>query len=88
MRGERHGPREPLCQRCDAGRALQLKDRHQSVYTIHILSRDSAEAPITSGRIDADKLRDLAKEGLITPATADAIYFCGPGDMIETGRKP
>ena len=71
------------------GEALQqLKDRHLSRFTlIHILSRDSAEAPITSGRIDADKLRDLAKEGLITPTKAEGVFFCGPGDMIETGRE-
>jgi len=70
------------------GEDLQrLKDRYLGRFTlIHVLSRDSGEAPITSGRIDAEKLRALTEAGLIDPHAADGVFFCGPGDMIEAGR--
>ncbi|WP_147126645.1 2Fe-2S iron-sulfur cluster-binding protein [Shimia ponticola] len=65
----------------------RLKDRYLGRFTlIHVLSRDTGEAPITSGRIDAEKVQALTDARLINPHAADGVFFCGPGDMIETGR--
>ncbi len=49
---------------------------------VYIFSREKTEAAINSGRINADKLRELNK---IVPYTRfDSIYLCGPEEMIFT----
>jgi ring-1,2-phenylacetyl-CoA epoxidase subunit PaaE len=47
---------------------------------INILSRERTESAINSGRIDPNKLNELAK--LVDYATIDEIFICGPEEMI------
>jgi ring-1,2-phenylacetyl-CoA epoxidase subunit PaaE len=58
-----------------------LKDKFIDRFRIiHILSREQTDAPINSGRIDLDKLNELAK--LIHYKTVDDFFICGPQEMI------
>jgi len=47
---------------------------------INILSRERTESAINSGRINIDKLNELAK--LVDYRTSDEIFICGPEEMI------
>jgi ring-1,2-phenylacetyl-CoA epoxidase subunit PaaE len=47
---------------------------------IHVLSRERTEALINSGRIDSNKLNDLA--GVINYKETDEFFICGPEDLI------
>ena len=47
---------------------------------INILSREKTDAPINSGRIDAEKLAELNK--LVNYKTIDDFFICGPEEMI------
>ncbi|HEY6063958.1 MAG TPA: 1,2-phenylacetyl-CoA epoxidase subunit PaaE [Chitinophagaceae bacterium] len=47
---------------------------------INILSRERTESPVNSGRINTDKLNELAK--LLDYASTDEIFICGPEEMI------
>ncbi len=46
----------------------------------NIISRERTESVINSGRINRDKLNELAK--LLDYATTDEIFICGPEEMI------
>ena len=60
-----------------------LKYRNMSRFSvIYILSREKTDAPINSGRIDADKLNDLKR--LIQYQATDDFFVCGPEQMIFT----
>ncbi|MBO0763354.1 MAG: 2Fe-2S iron-sulfur cluster binding domain-containing protein, partial [Hyphomicrobiaceae bacterium] len=65
-----------------------LKDRHlRRLSVLNVLSRDSeADVPSLSGRIDADKVRQLLPL-VARPADIDEVYLCGPGDLIKTARQ-
>lgn len=61
-----------------------LKDRFCDRFQlIHTLSREGSGVPLFEGRIDAEKIRNLAAT-LIPTASVDAWYLCGPLDMVET----
>lgn len=47
---------------------------------INILSRERTESAVNSGRINTDKLNELAK--LVDYTTTDEIFICGPEEMI------
>jgi ring-1,2-phenylacetyl-CoA epoxidase subunit PaaE len=66
------------------GEALQdLKDRYPSrLQLIHILSRQATELPLSHGRIDEAKIAQLTAT-LISVATVDEAFICGPEAMIE-----
>jgi ring-1,2-phenylacetyl-CoA epoxidase subunit PaaE len=66
------------------GEALQdLKDRYPGrLQLIHILSRQATELPLSHGRIDAAKIKELT-QNLINPQTVDEAFICGPEAMIE-----
>ncbi|MFI9554381.1 2Fe-2S iron-sulfur cluster-binding protein [Nonomuraea endophytica] len=60
-----------------------LKDTYGSrLNLLHVLSQEPQEAPIASGRIDADKIRTL----LPLLGEADEYYLCGPIGLVETVR--
>lgn len=62
-----------------------LKDRYLDRFSlIHVLSRERHDAALAEGRIDADCLKRLADHGFIEPDRADAIFLCGPGDLLDT----
>jgi ring-1,2-phenylacetyl-CoA epoxidase subunit PaaE len=60
-----------------------LRDQYLSRFQlIHTLSGEAQEAPIASGRVDAAKIKMLLSN-LVDPAGVDAVYLCGPNEMIE-----
>lgn len=60
-----------------------LKDRHTDHFSlVHILSREAQDIPLLNGRIDGDKLARLARAGAIDIEGAEAVFLCGPGEMI------
>lgn len=64
-----------------------LKDRYLGRFTlIHVLSREGQDVPLLEGRIDAEKITQLAKAGAIDPAGAEGVFLCGPGAMIEAAQ--
>ena len=61
-----------------------LKDRHMRRFSvIHLLSREAQDVELFNGRIDGTRIAALAERGLIDPATADGVFLCGPGEMID-----
>jgi ring-1,2-phenylacetyl-CoA epoxidase subunit PaaE len=67
--------------------ALQdLKDRYPGrLQLIHILSRQATELPLSHGRIDAAKIKELTRS-LIDPKAIDEAFICGPEAMIEAAE--
>lgn len=65
-----------------------LKDRYLARFSlIHLLSREAQDVDLLNGRIDGAKLARLARAGLIAPAQADAVFLCGPGDMLDAATE-
>ena len=63
-----------------------LKSRFPDrLHLIHVLSREQRESEIFNGRIDAEKLRNLATH-LIPMTRIDEVFLCGPQAMIEELR--
>lgn len=63
-----------------------LKDRWpERLQLLHVLSREDTGLPLTSGRIDAERLRKLCSS-LIPVPEIDAFFLCGPYDMVMTAR--
>ena len=61
-----------------------LKDRHMRRFSlVHLLSREAQDAELLNGRIDGARIAELARRGLVDPASADGIFLCGPGEMID-----
>ena len=58
-----------------------LKNKYlQRFNLINVLSREKTEIPVNSGRINIDKLMELAR--LIDYEKMDEIFICGPEEMI------
>lgn len=58
-----------------------IKNKYlQRFSLINILSRERTDADINFGRIDDNKLQELAK--LVNYAAIDEFFICGPEDMI------
>jgi ring-1,2-phenylacetyl-CoA epoxidase subunit PaaE len=65
---------------------LALKNRHMGRFAVHFLmSREPQHADLLNGRIDGDKVRELARH-FHEVASADEYLVCGPGDMVEAVR--
>jgi ring-1,2-phenylacetyl-CoA epoxidase subunit PaaE len=63
-----------------------LKDRYlDRLQVIHVFSREQQQAELLNGRIDADKLRLLAKS-LLDVSSYDEVFICGPEEMTLTAR--
>ncbi|MEM9975980.1 MAG: 2Fe-2S iron-sulfur cluster-binding protein [Pseudomonadota bacterium] len=61
-----------------------LKDAHLDRFTvIHVLSREAQDVALLNGRVDGEKVSNLAEHGLIAPERADGVFLCGPGGMID-----
>ncbi len=62
-----------------------LKDRNLRRFSlVHLLSREAQDVELLNGRIDGERIVELARRGLIDPAGADGIFLCGPGEMIDS----
>jgi ring-1,2-phenylacetyl-CoA epoxidase subunit PaaE len=58
-----------------------LKNKYMDRFQlIHVLSRESTDTVINSGRVDATKLAQLEK--MIPYSNFDEIFLCGPEEMI------
>ncbi len=65
-----------------AEQLADLEDRHPTrFHVIHVLSREPGEAPLLSGRIDADRMNRLLDE-LIPADEIDEWFLCGPYGMV------
>lgn len=61
-----------------------LKDRYLDRFTlIHILSREEQDVPLLNGRVTGGKITALANAGAIDLDTAQGVFLCGPGEMID-----
>jgi ring-1,2-phenylacetyl-CoA epoxidase subunit PaaE len=62
---------------------LGLKDRYIDRLALHfVMSREPQEVDLYNGRIDAARVRDLARTLFKADQVAE-FFVCGPGDMIE-----
>jgi ring-1,2-phenylacetyl-CoA epoxidase subunit PaaE len=65
-----------------------LKDRYLGRFTlVHLLSRETQDVDLLNGRINGERIRLFAERGLIDPASADGVFLCGPGAMIDDVAK-
>ena len=63
-----------------------LKDRHPDRFQIiHVLSRETQDVELLSGRLDADRLRGIL-DSLIPAKEVDDWFLCGPQQMVEELR--
>jgi len=61
-----------------------LKDLHLGRFIlIQVLSRESQDVALFNGRLDGARIVAMAERGLISPSTADGVFLCGPGAMID-----
>ena len=61
-----------------------LKDRYLGrLQIVHVLSRESQDVELMSGRITGERIVAFVERGLIDPAASDAVFLCGPGEMID-----
>lgn len=61
-----------------------LKDRHMRRFSlIHVLSRETQDVDMLNGRIDGARIRELVARGALDPLSADGVFLCGPGEMID-----
>ena len=66
----------------------ELKDRYLDRFRVfHFLSRERQDVEFLNGRIDEDRLGALMSRGLVDIANAEAIYICGPGEMIDVATR-
>lgn len=64
-----------------------LKDAHHVQFDLmHVLSREPRDVELFSGRLDADRLRQLLT--LLVPVTEmDHVWLCGPFGMLSDARE-
>ncbi|OPX13280.1 1,2-phenylacetyl-CoA epoxidase subunit PaaE [Mycobacterium sp. AT1] len=64
-----------------------LKDGfHQRFNLIHVLSREPRDVALFSGRLDADRLRQLFAR-LVPLTNLDHIWLCGPLGLLSAARE-
>jgi ring-1,2-phenylacetyl-CoA epoxidase subunit PaaE len=65
---------------------LALKNRFIGRFTVYfVMSREPQQATLMNGRIDAAKVRAMARE-IPEIAQADEYFICGPGGMVDEVR--
>ncbi|WP_370591484.1 1,2-phenylacetyl-CoA epoxidase subunit PaaE [Saccharopolyspora montiporae] len=70
-----------------ADELADLKDRYRSrLELVHVLSREPRESELFSGRLDADKLRDLLST-VLDPGGVDQWWLCGPYGMVTGAQE-
>ena len=64
-----------------------LKDAHPDrLELVHVLSREPREVELFSGRLDAERLRELLSR-LVPVADMDHVWLCGPFAMLTGARS-
>jgi ring-1,2-phenylacetyl-CoA epoxidase subunit PaaE len=70
-----------------ADELADLKDRFGTrLQLVHVLSREPRDAELTSGRLDAARLRTLV-ENLVEADRVDHWWLCGPHGMVDDAKK-
>lgn len=65
---------------------LGLKNRYLDRFSVHfVMSREPQHSELLNGRIDGDKVRELARR-IVEIASADEYLICGPGGMVDEVR--
>ena len=63
-----------------------LKDRYaERLMVLHVLSREPREAPLLTGRIDAERLPELL--AAVSPSPEAHYYLCGPMALVDTVKQ-
>jgi ring-1,2-phenylacetyl-CoA epoxidase subunit PaaE len=63
-----------------------LKDRFPERYQVlHVLSRETQDVELLSGRLDGERLRGLL-DALVPVSLVDEWFLCGPQQMVEELR--
>ncbi|MFC5500874.1 1,2-phenylacetyl-CoA epoxidase subunit PaaE [Lysinimonas soli] len=63
-----------------------LKDRYPDRLALyHVLTRERRSSELLSGRLDADKFRNILSS-LIRPSDIDEWFICGPFDLVQLCR--
>jgi ring-1,2-phenylacetyl-CoA epoxidase subunit PaaE len=66
---------------------LGLKNRYIDRFSVHfVMSREPQQTEWLNGRIDAHKIRELARH-MPEVSSADEYLICGPGDMVDEVRN-
>lgn len=66
---------------------MDLKNIYPDRFAVfHVLSREAADVPLLSGRIDRAKLETLLST-VVPPDEVDEWYLCGPFGLVETARE-
>jgi ring-1,2-phenylacetyl-CoA epoxidase subunit PaaE len=66
--------------------SLALKNRYIDRFAVHfVMSREPQQTQLLNGRIDGEKVRELARQ-IVEIATADEYLICGPGGMVDEVR--
>jgi ring-1,2-phenylacetyl-CoA epoxidase subunit PaaE len=69
-----------------ADELADLKDRYGTrLQLVHVLSREPRDTGLTSGRLDADRLRTLV-DAFTDPGGVDHWWLCGPHGMVDDAR--
>src|SRR3954462_5755146 len=69
-----------------ADELADLKDRYGTrLQLVHVLSRESRDAELTSGRLDGARLRALV-DNLVDAEHVDHWWLCGPHGMVDDAR--
>jgi ring-1,2-phenylacetyl-CoA epoxidase subunit PaaE len=69
-----------------ADELADLKDRYGTrLQLVHVLSRESRDAELTSGRLDGQRLRALV-QNLVDAPNVDHWWLCGPHGMVDDAR--
>lgn len=69
-----------------ADELADLKDRYGTrLELVHVLSRESRDAELTTGRLDGARLRALV-ENLVDTPNVDHWWLCGPHGMVDDAR--
>jgi ring-1,2-phenylacetyl-CoA epoxidase subunit PaaE len=64
-----------------------LKDRYaERFHLIHVLSRESGEVELFSGRLDADRLGRII-DGILPAETVDEWFLCGPYGLVVGAQE-
>jgi ring-1,2-phenylacetyl-CoA epoxidase subunit PaaE len=64
-----------------------LKNAHNTRFDlVHVLSREPRDVELFSGRLDADRLRQLLTR-LVPVAEMDHVWLCGPFEMFADARE-
>ncbi|WP_210115480.1 1,2-phenylacetyl-CoA epoxidase subunit PaaE [Mycobacterium sp. DL99] len=69
-----------------ADELADLKDAHHHQFDlIHVLSREARDVELFSGRLDAERLRELLT-ALVPVGEVDHVWLCGPFGMLSDAR--